>query len=694
MEEAKEIPQIKPEGFSSNNKKGNNSDEGVLIPKIDPGIRSGSEPSEENKVKGKMSARKKRILRAIGVVGVLVLIAAGVMGFLVYRIYKQAIVVKESTQKLVASAESQNLAQVKSELENTKNSLSSLNGSYKSISWLGVFPFFGVYVSDGQRALNPAGYAIEAAEIVVDTIEPYADIIGFTSDSEEAESAQQTTQDRIDFVINTLPEIIPKADLLVEKIRALKGEVDEIDAQRYPVRVRGIEVRAAVVRGKEQVDLGAKLVEDGKPLLQVTPYLLGNETPRTYLVIFQNDKELRPTGGFITAYSIAKVEKGKFKPVSSNDIYNLDANYTPRVRASDPIIDYLRGPYTISKNYRLRDVNWSPDFPESMELFVKEAETAGISDIDGIIAVDTQLLVNLLDVIGPIGVPGFGDFSTEIVDECNCPQVIYELESFADVEGPIVWSQDEPGKIIFAPPNVDNRKKIIGPLMNSILANALGQPRDKLPDLFGATFKSFLEKHILFYVLKDEPQKAVDEFGIGGSIDRDYARDYLHINDANLGGRKSNLYVTQEVVQEIKISKDGSVEKTVTVTYKNPEKFDGWLNSVLPNWVRIYVPKGSELISFDGVEDSPEPYEEFGKTVFAGFFELRPEGIVKVTVRYKLPFKAKDGEYKLLIQKQPGTDAPLYSILIDKQASGPVGPTAPREDEFFLRTDKEFKFKI
>jgi len=294
--------------------------------------------------------------------------------------------------------------------------------------------------------------------------------------------------------------------------------------------------------------------------------------------------------------------------------------------------------------------------------------------------VDTQVLVNILDVIGPIQVPGFGEFSTKVTPECDCPQVIYELESFADIEGPVVWSQDEPGKIIFAPPNYDNRKKIIGPLMNSILANALGQPKDKLPALFEAGIKSLIEKHVLFFVIDEKAQAAVEKFGIAGTLN-EYEGDYLHINDANLGGRKSNLYVTQEVNQEVEIAKDRSVTKTVTITYKNPQKHDGWLNSVLPNWVRIYVPKGSEILEFEGVEDKEEPYEEFGKTVFAGFFSLRPEGISKVTLKYKLPFKA-DGEYRLYLQKQPGTDKPLYSIQVGKL-----------KDEFFLLKDTELKFR-
>jgi hypothetical protein len=190
-----------------------------------------------------------------------------------------------------------------------------------------------------------------------------------------------------------------------------------------------------------------------------------------------------------------------------------------------------------------------------------------------------------------------------------------------------------------------------------------------------------MEKHILFYVFDDSSQKAITDFGIGGTI-MDYNNDYLLINDANLGGRKSNLYVTQEVGQDIEIAKDGSVTKTVSITYKNPEKQDGWLNSILPNWVRIYVPKGSSLISFDGVDNKDKVYEEFGKTVFAGYFALRPQGVSKVTVKYKIPMKVKD-EYSVLIQKQPGKDSTLHTIKVGKKS-----------EEYVLRTDKEIKFKI
>lgn len=679
------IPQINPKEKSSETKKA--EEESILIPKLGDNKADIKPEKEKKKIKLKKKIRMPKLSikskhAKILIVIILVLLGAlSISGFLFFRIYQQAKVTESSVRRLMEAVSAQDIHKIKGELENTITSVDALTRTYNSVSFMKVIPIINDYIKDGSRVLNAATFGLEAAEIVVITIEPYADIIGFSGTADEPGSGEETTQDRIDFVVKTIPDIIPKADELASKVQQVQKEVEEIDPSRYPVKLAGFEIHDNIEKAKEMIDLGARLITEGKPLLEQVPYLLGTDEPRTYLIMFQNDKELRPTGGFITAYSIAQVENGKFKPVSSNDIYNLDSLYTPRIPAADPIIDYLQGPYKLSRNYRLRDLNWSPDYYQSMKLFVEEIKRAGITNIDGVIAVDTQLLVYLLDVLGPIGVSGYGNFSTEIIDECNCPQVIYELESFADIEGSVVWDQADPTKIIFAPPNYENRKKIIGPLMNSVLANALGQPKDKLPDLFEAVFKSLLEKHVLFYMLDEDAQAGVEGFGIAGRIE-EYDGDYLHINDANLGGRKSNLYVTQEINQEIEITKDGSVEKTVTITYNNPEKYDGWLNSVLPNWVRIYVPKGSELVFFDGVEDQADPYEELGKTVFAGFFELRPQGVAKVTVRYKLPFKV-DKEYKMFIQKQPGKDAPLYVINMGKL-----------EEELFLKTDKEFKFKI
>ncbi|KKQ95686.1 MAG: hypothetical protein UV74_C0013G0293 [Candidatus Woesebacteria bacterium GW2011_GWB1_43_14] len=598
------------------------------------------------------------------------------------RVYRSGMVLAESARRAKDSVNSQDITVVRGELNNFKGDLESFQGAYRWFGWVQYIPWAGRYWKDGNAGIKAGLHGLAAADKVIETLSPYADIIGFAGpESDTAQSGEDTANDRIEFLVQSVEQITPQIDGISAEAQAAVAELSKIDPNRYPKEFRGIPVREKLKNGINLAIVGAGFVSKSKPLMEAAPYMLGMDEERTYLVLFQNDKELRPTGGFITAYSIMTVKNGKVSQVNSSDIYHLDNAYRPVVPAPDPIINYIKGVYAALDKFRLRDMNWSPDFRESMDLFMNEAEKAGIEDIDGVIAVDTHVVVNLLKAIGQIGVPGFGNFSAENDERCNCPQVVYELESFADVEGPVVWSENEPEKIVFAPPNYDNRKKIVGPLMNSLLGNALGQPKEKLPDLFEAAWDSINEKHVLIYMFDENAQKGVESFEIAGRI-KDIEGDYLHINDANLGGRKSNMYVTQEVSQDVDIARDGTVTKTLSITYKNPQDYDGWLNSVLPNWTRIYVPRGSELVSVDGFDDEGETYEELGKTVFSGGFELRPQGIKQIIIVYKLPFKVSD-DYWVYLQKQPGTDMPLYVVNV-----------GGKTEELFLKTDQHLKFSI
>jgi len=120
---------------------------------------------------------------------------------------------------------------------------------------------------------------------------------------------------------------------------------------------------------------------------------------------------------------------------------------------------------------------------------------------------------------------------------------------------------------------------------------------------------------------------------------------------------------------------DGTVTKTVTITYKNPEPADDCnletgglcLNGILRDWVRVYVPEGSQMVEVLGSDTEALTNKELGKTVIEAFIELRPESRTKLIVKYTLPFKHDSGEYKLLIQKQPGAKNHHYTINFGNQ---------------------------
>jgi hypothetical protein len=166
----------------------------------------------------------------------------------------------------------------------------------------------------------------------------------------------------------------------------------------------------------------------------------------------------------------------------------------------------------------------------------------------------------------------------------------------------------------------------------------------------------------------------------------------LHINEANFGGAKSNMFVTETVASDYQVKGDGTIVKTVTINYKNPyppsdcnlERGGLCLNAALRDWLRIYVPKGSKLISSKGSQVKLLTYEELGKTVFEGFLEIRPQGSAKFTISYQLPFKLDGSTLPLMIQKQPGTDSFDYTV-----TSG-----SRQLSKFKLDTDKELKLNL
>src|SRR3989344_7435825 len=92
---------------------------------------------------------------------------------------------------------------------------------------------------------------------------------------------------------------------------------------------------------------------------------MGLDDEKRYLILFQNDAELRPTGGFITAYGYFKVKNGLIESEGSSDIYKLDDSLTKRIPAPNIILKYLPN----VPNLNLRDSNLSPDYLVSMKQF-------------------------------------------------------------------------------------------------------------------------------------------------------------------------------------------------------------------------------------------------------------------------------------------------------------------------------------
>jgi len=555
---------------------------------------------------------------------------------------------------------SQNIMALPEKIAQLKTGKEKIQASYQKLAFYKNIPFVKQYYLDGERLFQVADHGFNVTEKGINALIPYADILGFQG---EGSFTGGTTQDRIVLILETLKEIQPTIDEIDQEIHVLVNLLNEINPNKYPQKLNHYEIRDKIVEIQKAADLASQTFSDYKPVIASLGKMAGADEPQKYLVLFQNDNELRPTGGFLTAYAIITVDKGVVNSEKSDDIYELDQKFTKKIAIPTVLGKYL----TTEKYYHLRDMNISPDFKTSMEEFYENYTTVRgePKDLDGIIAVDTHVLSELLKVIGPVEAPGYGVFSAENDIRCDCPQVVYALSEIITKPTPYMR---------------EDRKGVLGPLMKSILAKTFDLDKARFPELFAVAMSSIEGRHLQMYFMDETTQLATEQINAGGRLYelKDNLKgwqmgtnmDFLAIVDANLGGAKSNLFTNYEVKQTINAPIDGRLEKTVEITYKNTRKADNCnleagklcLNSTLNDWLRIYLPLGSELINIQGISNEASVYEEANLTVIDGYFSLEPMGLAKIKLTYTIPY-TDTVNYNLKMWKQGGIDA--IPVLID-----------------------------
>ncbi len=578
-----------------------------------------------------------------------------------------------SGKLLVEAYKEQNFDNLRTEIAATKGALQKINFFLNFLFWLRAIPIVGGYYSDAKGFASAGVEELIAADKLLSNLETVKGELGF-------DGHQKSGPDRITQAINLLDKSLPHLDKVDDNLIKAANLVKNIDTDKYPKTFFGKQIKRSLQTARNFIIGAGVAVKEGKMALTLAPQSLGISSAKTYLLLFQNDKEIRPTGGFITAFATLKIEKGQISSTTSDDIYRLDEKLLDvcltkicPLSPPEPIVKYL--PEVSGKErsaWSMRDSNLSPDLPTSAKQFEKMYSFLGEGlPFDGIIYIDSQVVEELIEVTGPINVFDT-EYSARIDKRCNCPNVIYELEAYAEI----------------AAKGEKDRKAVLGVLMQQILARSVGADIEKLPKLIETVARLANHKHVMFFIHDGGVQSALSALNWTGEINgasgtKTYDGDFLHINDSNFAGGKSNLYVEQTVTQEISTQKDGTVKKKISVEYKNPQPFGVWLNGINRDYVRFYVPLGSKLVSSKGSEVPVTTIEDLGKTVFEAFIQIRPQNSRKLEIEYTIPYQPKD-EYKLLIQKQPGAKDFHYKIKLN----------GSQKADFKLEMDKEFIFPL
>ncbi len=373
----------------------------------------------------------------------------------------------------------------------------------------------------------------------------------------------------------------------------------------------------------------------------VTDLTKQDERVRVFLILLQNADELRPGGGFLGQYAIIKVKNGEVVSTFVEDANLLDQRILAKVTPPYPLTRKMQ-----LRNWKFRDSNFSPDFPTNAgkaQYFYRLS--GGREKFDAVIAVNSHVFNNILNITGPIQIPGDSNVYTST-------DGAYKLEERVERA---YLGEDVPAEL------KQNRKTIMKRLAAEIMSRVATV--GNVPKLAEFAQNELRNRDIMLWFADENLQKMAASVHWDGSVTQDWTSDYLMLVDANMGALKTDYYLRRKLDYTV----DFTGEKptgTLVYTYSNTAPRGDWRTSDYHTYLRALVPKGSVMLERKWI-NAVITRDEFNKTYFGGFVDVEiGQSDVNTTLKYELPENITEENYRLLIQKQSGVGTLPVSVHI------------------------------
>jgi hypothetical protein len=334
--------------------------------------------------------------------------------------------------------------------------------------------------------------------------------------------------------------------------------------------------------------------------------------------------------------------------------------------------EYMGIPYLV-----FRDANWSPDLPTTSSV-AKALYTVDTGlDYQDTVTVDLFAVQRLIDALGPLTLEGVdepltGENVLEIVKEMWARPPDSDADVSEDVKE---WWRE--------------RKNFIPLVAQAALQRVLNGEAD-YGALAAAAITALDNREI--QVVTDAP--GVDAMLAArhwdGALAPPVSGDFFALVDTNMGYNKANAAIQRDLSYVVTppAATGERATATLTISYAHPidaddpgcdqtprygTSYDDMIARCFFNYVRVYVPAGSELISMTGVYPNTVSSQRGEKHTeqFAGYFILSPRNSNTVTLTYALPQQISDnlaaGNYSLRVQRQSGSGALPLSVQVGDQ---------------------------
>lgn len=392
--------------------------------------------------------------------------------------------------------------------------------------------------------------------------------------------------------------------------------------------------------------------------------IAGIEQDASYLFVFQNNEELRPTGGFIGSVARVELSKGSITNlvVPEGGSYDISGVVKTKYAAPKPL-------QIVNPVFSFQDANWFSDFPSTAQELQTLYVSAGNKPVDGVVAFTPDVLVSLLKITGPIAI------------QSEQSQIITASNFLETVRNSIEAAKSE---------NSNKPKKIIAQLMPLVIQKIFNLQLDQQIKVAGVLDSALQTKDFLVYSNDQALQGQIRSQGFAGDVSSPDTNDYLAVVNANIAGGKTDRLIDQHVELKTEQTVLGIVN-TVTVIRTHHGVVSDPIHGVANlSYIRIYVPEGAQVLTADGwFTVSPDLFHkpdgtltedpllsqidktssvdvgtkttvthEYGKTVFGNWMNVEPEHSTTASIQYRLPSTVvPQSDWSLYVRKQPGINS-------------------------------------
>ena len=409
-------------------------------------------------------------------------------------------------------------------------------------------------------------------------------------------------------------------------------------------------------------------------LLTVAPDLLtavlGLSREQNYLILSQNNDEIRPSGGYISTYGWLTIRNGRITDYSYSPTTATSPNPPPPEMAT-----HIQVPeWWISYGepiYAAWDGSWYADFPATadMSMWYYNNGNNPQSPVDGVISIDIVGFEYLLKALGSVTL---ADYDVVVTPE-NFRQVVYDIRASGEGDLP--------------------HKRFLAVLYQQIFArwqdsNTDPQIRERL---IGAILQALQEKHVMLHFADSGLNEATDLLGWSGAQASPNNHDYLMVVDANLGN-KSNHSIARDLTYDVDIQPDGTLKSRVTVNYDyskqvavndpavNP-KYHGPLD--YDNLLQVFIPFGSVMGDTTSFPSPPHREDTPSLTRLISEVTVPYDSSERFQLTYTttplIETIGKYHRYRLLIQKQSGTMGDVINLQVSLPAKAKILDVSPAQ---------------